>query len=98
MRLSSCIGYFPDDFELNWARKRGFMSADGFKFKGSNNMSRDDCATKCLSNCSCIAFAITNKNNNTACEIWSRGSKFIEDNNNTDARYISVWEPKGKSA
>ncbi|KAL9460493.1 hypothetical protein AB3S75_003654 [Citrus x aurantiifolia] len=96
VRLSSCIGYFPDDFELNWARKRGFMSADGFKFKGSNNMSRDDCATKCLSNCSCIAFAITNKNNNTACEIWSRGSKFIEDHNNTDARYISVWEPKEK--
>ncbi|KAK9232015.1 hypothetical protein WN943_022257 [Citrus x changshan-huyou] len=95
VRLSSCIGYFPDDFELNWARKRGFMSVDGFKFKGSNNTSRDDCATKCLSNCSCIAFAITNENNNTACEIWSRGSKFIEDNNNTDARYISVWEPKG---
>ncbi|KDO56866.1 hypothetical protein CISIN_1g046791mg [Citrus sinensis] len=95
VRLSSCKGYFLDDFELNWARKRGFMSVDGFKFKGSNNMSRDDCATKCLSNCSCIAFAITNKNNNTACEIWSRGSKFIEDNNNTDARYISVWEPKG---
>ncbi|GAY51187.1 hypothetical protein CUMW_132360 [Citrus unshiu] len=94
VRLSSCIGYFPDDFELNWARKRGFMSVDGFKFKGSNNTSRDDCATKCLSNCSCIAFAITNENNNTACEIWSRGSKFIEDNNNTDARYISVWEPK----
>ncbi|KDO37222.1 hypothetical protein CISIN_1g045212mg, partial [Citrus sinensis] len=74
VRLSSCIGYFPDDFELNWARKRGFMSVDGFKFKGSNNTSRDDCATKCLSNCSCIAFAITNENNNTACEIWSRGS------------------------
>ncbi|KAJ0076148.1 hypothetical protein Patl1_34174 [Pistacia atlantica] len=58
--------------------KAGFMSGEGFKFKESDNMTLDDCKAKCMKNCSCVALASTNSKNNTGCEIWSRGTKFVD--------------------
>ncbi|KAK0596029.1 hypothetical protein LWI29_012095 [Acer saccharum] len=62
------------DFNL----KYGFMFGDGFMFKESDNMTSIDCQLKCQNNCSCFAYATTNRENDTGCEIWSRGTKFIE--------------------
>lgn len=59
--------------------KTVFIYNDGFKFNGSNNMSLFDCQAKCLANCSCVAYASSNKNNKTGCEIWSRVEGFSED-------------------
>ncbi|TXG69082.1 hypothetical protein EZV62_004017 [Acer yangbiense] len=79
--------------------KFGLMSyGDGTKFKESDNMTLDDCRFKCYQNCSCVAFAATNTENKTGCEIWSRGTKFIKSQTD-DSRiiYLEV-QPKGKSA
>ncbi|KAI9159616.1 hypothetical protein LWI28_000273 [Acer negundo] len=62
------------DFNLSY----GFMSGDGFKFKKSDNMTSIDCQLKRQNNCSCFAHATTNGENDTGCEIWSRGTKFIK--------------------
>uniref|UniRef100_A0A7N2LPV5 Apple domain-containing protein n=1 Tax=Quercus lobata TaxID=97700 RepID=A0A7N2LPV5_QUELO len=42
---------------------------DGFKFNEGDNLTLMDCKAKCLSNCSCVAYASTNEENQTGCEI-----------------------------
>ncbi|XP_075667716.1 G-type lectin S-receptor-like serine/threonine-protein kinase CES101 [Castanea sativa] len=46
---------------------------DGFKFNEGRNLTLMDCKAKCLNNCSCVAYASTNEENQTGCEIWSTG-------------------------
>ncbi|KAK4590315.1 hypothetical protein RGQ29_020745 [Quercus rubra] len=46
---------------------------DGFKFNEGDNLTLMDCKAKCLNNCSCVAYASTNEENQTGCEIWSTG-------------------------
>ncbi|KAK0597150.1 hypothetical protein LWI29_022259 [Acer saccharum] len=75
----------------NFEIKSGLMSSvDGTKFRKSDNMTLYDCRIKCYRNCSCVAFAFTNRENYTRCEIWSRGAKFIKSHTD-DARNIR-WE------
>ncbi|TXG69068.1 hypothetical protein EZV62_004003 [Acer yangbiense] len=64
----------------------GFMSGGGIKFRESDNMTLADCRQKCYKNCSCVAYAATNRANDTGCEVWSRGTEFIEsyDGNNRE--------------
>ncbi|TXG69078.1 hypothetical protein EZV62_004013 [Acer yangbiense] len=75
--------------------KFGLMSSvDGTKFRESDNMTLYDCGLKCYQNCSCVAYTATNRENETGCEIWSRGTKFIKSHIN-DSRYIYFEvEPK----
>ncbi|KAK0598091.1 hypothetical protein LWI29_031569 [Acer saccharum] len=75
--------------------KFGLMSfVDGTKFRESDNMTLYDCGLKCYQNCSCVAYAAANRENETGCEIWSRGTKFIKSHIN-DSRYIYFEvEPK----
>lgn len=77
------------DFQIKW----GNMSGSGFKFKDSDKMTLNECGLKCLNNCSCVAYAATNLNNNTGCEIWSKGAKFQE-LNSFYGRPISIHETK----
>ncbi|KAK0596135.1 hypothetical protein LWI29_013090 [Acer saccharum] len=73
--------------------KSGLMSSvDGTKFRESDNMTLHDCRLKCYKNCSCVAFAATNTENKTGCEIWSRGTKFIKSHTD-DSRtiYLEFW-------
>jgi len=44
---------------------------DGLKFNEGDNLT--DCKAKCLNNCFCVAYASTNEENQTGCEIWSTG-------------------------
>ncbi|KAL4626494.1 hypothetical protein ACB092_05G100200 [Castanea dentata] len=46
---------------------------DGFKFNEGGNLTLMDCKAKCLNNCSCVAYASTNEEDQTGCEIWSTG-------------------------
>ena len=46
-------------------------STNGFKFNESDNLTIVDCQAKCLNNCSCIAYASTNEDDDAGCEIWS---------------------------
>ncbi|KAI9162427.1 hypothetical protein LWI28_027228 [Acer negundo] len=46
--------------------KFGLMSSvDGTKFRESDNMTLYDCGLKCYQNCSCVAYAATNRANDT---------------------------------
>ncbi|KAJ0076319.1 hypothetical protein Patl1_34171 [Pistacia atlantica] len=69
---------YCEEGNVNFHSREGFMSGEGFKFKEIDNMTLDDCQAKCMKNCSCVAFASANSNNNTGCEIWSRGTKFVD--------------------
>ncbi|TXG69069.1 hypothetical protein EZV62_004004 [Acer yangbiense] len=72
----------------------GMMSGDGTKFRESDNMTLDDCRLKCYMNCSCVAYAATNRENDTGCEIWSRGTAFIESNDgNSREIYVEYKHP-----
>ncbi|KAM4111471.1 hypothetical protein ACJW30_05G070100 [Castanea mollissima] len=46
---------------------------DGFKFNEGDNLTLTYCEAKCLNNCSCVAYASTNEENQIGCEIWSTG-------------------------
>nr|XP_023904503.1 G-type lectin S-receptor-like serine/threonine-protein kinase CES101 [Quercus suber] len=70
---------------------------DGFKFNEGDNLTLMDCKAKCLNNCSCVAYASTNEENQTGCEIWSTGPGIAS----TDASmrrtiYILEWKRKKK--
>ncbi|KAK0598580.1 hypothetical protein LWI29_036029 [Acer saccharum] len=80
--------------------KTGLMSGGGIKFRESDNMTLDDCRLKCSKNCSCVAYAATNRENETGCEIWSRGTQFIESNDgNSREIYVeSIYPGKRKYA
>ncbi|XP_030968792.1 G-type lectin S-receptor-like serine/threonine-protein kinase CES101 isoform X1 [Quercus lobata] len=56
-----------------FSRLFGSWHDDGFKFNEGDNLTLMDCKTKCLNNCSCVAYASTNEENQTGCEIWSTG-------------------------
>ena len=78
--------------------KFGLMSSvDGTKFRESDNMTFDDCQFKCYQNCSCVAYAPTNTENDTGCEIWSRGTKFIKSHTDDSRTIYLEVQPKGKS-
>ncbi|KAK2654857.1 hypothetical protein Ddye_014713 [Dipteronia dyeriana] len=70
----------------------GLMSGGGIKFRESDNMTLYDCRLKCIKICSCVAYAATNTKNDTGCEVWSRGTEFMESYDG-NARKIFV-EPK----
>ncbi|OMO66736.1 hypothetical protein COLO4_30394 [Corchorus olitorius] len=54
----------------------GSMSTSGFKFSESENLTLYDCEAKCLSNCSCVAYASASDKLKTGCEIWSSEANF----------------------
>ncbi|CAK7356682.1 unnamed protein product [Dovyalis caffra] len=55
------------------SRQVGSVSGDEFKFDENEKLTINDCREKCLRNCSCVAYASTNKNNEgIGCQIWSR--------------------------
>ena len=58
-----------------FSRVFGSPHDDGFKFNEGDNLTLMDCKAKCLNNCSCVAYASTNEENQTGCEIWSTGPR-----------------------
>ena len=58
-----------------FSRVFGSWHDDGFKFNEGDNLTLMDCKAKCFNNCSCVAYASTNEENQTGCEIWSTGPR-----------------------
>ncbi|KAK9162637.1 hypothetical protein Syun_003539 [Stephania yunnanensis] len=52
------------------------------------NASRSDCMDKCMSNCSCVAYAMADSTDQIGCLFWSDGSRFIKDNELDDVFYV----------
>ncbi|KAK9167127.1 hypothetical protein Scep_002318 [Stephania cephalantha] len=52
------------------------------------NASRSDCMDMCMSNCSCVAYAMANSTDQIGCLFWSDGSRFIKDNELDDVFYV----------
>ena len=61
---------------------------DGFEFNEGDNLTLLDCKFKCLNNCSCVAFASTNEDTQTGCEIWSTPVIFGPHSNVTRTIYF----------
>ncbi|VFQ97803.1 unnamed protein product [Cuscuta campestris] len=57
----------------------GHMSSDSVKVYETENLGGQCCETICWNNCSCQAHAPVNQANNSGCQIWLKGSRFIED-------------------
>lgn len=70
----------------------GSMSSAGFRFNENDSMTIEDCKVKCLSNCSCFAYAATNDDDDTGCEIWISRAFFGE---TYDGRLIYILPSKG---
>ncbi|KAK9161933.1 hypothetical protein Syun_002835 [Stephania yunnanensis] len=47
-----------------------------------------DCDMKCRNNCSCIAYASTNPDDQTGCQFWYIGSKFVENSESRQEIYL----------
>ncbi|GMY20995.1 G-type lectin S-receptor-like serine/threonine-protein kinase CES101, partial [Fagus crenata] len=60
---------------------------DGFRFDEGDNLTLMDCKSKCLKNCSCVAYASTNQDAQTGCQIWWR-SHFLSDSNSPRTIYV----------
>ncbi|KAK2654859.1 hypothetical protein Ddye_014715 [Dipteronia dyeriana] len=90
------LSYKDDMFKSGFMYKHGFMSGDGMKFKENDDMILRDCELKCLNNCSCFAYALTDEENQNGCEIWSRGTRFIESNANNSRKIYMQVKPKEK--
>ena len=68
---------------------------DGFKFNEGDNLTLLGFKFKCWNNCSCVAFASTNEDTETGCEIWSAPVIFGPHSNVT--RKIYFFQASGKS-
>lgn len=82
-KLPSCNSAFKDKriFYQQILCQHGLMSKPGFIFIGSKNLTIQDCRIKCLSDCNCLAYAATNDQDSTGCEIWTTRAKFRNDSN-----------------
>ncbi|GKV43371.1 hypothetical protein SLEP1_g50671 [Rubroshorea leprosula] len=72
----------------------GIMSTDGFRFNESDNLTFHDCRDKCLLNCSCFAYATTNIEDDTGCEIWSSSGIFRETKYDAPGQTIYILRSK----
>ncbi|RDX63218.1 Acidic endochitinase, partial [Mucuna pruriens] len=54
----------------------GYMATAGFVVSESESI-RQCCEVICRNNCSCDAYAPLNFVNNTGCQLWSKGARFI---------------------
>ncbi|KAK9096364.1 hypothetical protein Sjap_021861 [Stephania japonica] len=59
------------------------------------NASRSDCESKCISNCSCVAYTMANSIFQIGCYFWSDGSQFTENNGPYDDIYV-LRDPVGR--
>ncbi|XP_060973571.1 G-type lectin S-receptor-like serine/threonine-protein kinase CES101 isoform X2 [Cannabis sativa] len=75
-KLPSCRSSSLDNDKF--VSKVGAMSGTVFKFNEKDNLTIFDCWEKCLKDCSCVAYASTNDDIGTGCEIWSKDSTFTD--------------------
>ncbi|KAK0598754.1 hypothetical protein LWI29_037675 [Acer saccharum] len=64
---------------LDFNLKYGFMPGDGFKFKESDKMTSIDFELKCQNNCSCYAYATTNRENDIGYLTADQSSQLLPD-------------------
>ncbi|GLT46119.1 hypothetical protein SLA2020_198990 [Shorea laevis] len=95
LNLPECRGTIRLDhgFRYGFARQ-GIMFTDGFGFYESDNLTLDDCWAKCLLNCSCFAYAATNIEDQTGCEIWTSSGIFRETKSDAPGRTIYIIRSK----
>ncbi|KAJ4718137.1 putative Receptor protein kinase [Melia azedarach] len=75
----------------SFEQRTGSMDAEGFEFKQSDGYILT-CEEKCLTNCSCVAYATTETSNGTlSCQIWSKGTNFLESPRDKSAREIFLF-------
>lgn len=83
----------PEDI-FKFRAHAGYISYNGlFEYSVSENLTLQDCKAKCLSSCSCAAYASKYKDG-TGCEIWSSTAGFRRTNSD-DQRQIYFID-KGK--
>ncbi|TKY58884.1 hydrolase [Spatholobus suberectus] len=62
-----------------FVERLGYMATDGFVVSENKSIGRQCCEVICRNNCSCEAYAPLDFVNNTGCQLWSKGTKFIKD-------------------
>ncbi|KAK7847337.1 g-type lectin s-receptor-like serine/threonine-protein kinase ces101 [Quercus suber] len=72
-----CVAQLPECRSTNDTFSS--LTIEGLKFSEGENLTHKDCEAKCLKNCSCVAYASTNEENQTICEIWSKGGLVLTD-------------------
>ncbi|KAK7859327.1 g-type lectin s-receptor-like serine/threonine-protein kinase ces101, partial [Quercus suber] len=65
---------------------------EGLMFDEGDNLTLMDCEAKCLNNCSCVAYASTNPDAQTGCEIWSTTIPLSD-----GVHYALTWKNKPRA-
>ncbi|KHN28254.1 G-type lectin S-receptor-like serine/threonine-protein kinase CES101 [Glycine soja] len=68
----------------------GYMAKEGFVASESKSIDMQCCEVICRNNCSCEAYAPLNFVNNTGCQFWGKGTKFIKDSGGNFKRVYFV--------
>ncbi|GLT46103.1 hypothetical protein SLA2020_198860 [Shorea laevis] len=95
LNLPECRGTIrlDDDFRYRFGRQ-GIMVTNGFRFNESDILTLDDCRAKGLLNCSCFAYATTNIEDGTVCEIWTSSGILRETKPDAPGRTIYIVRSK----
>lgn len=75
------------------------LTKDRFNFNEGENLTIMDCEAKCFNNCSCLAYASTNLDFQTGCQIWSTRPSTATNYSEGDDMYkvIHLLEVRGKT-
>ncbi|CAO2838516.1 unnamed protein product [Amaranthus hypochondriacus] len=72
-------------------RTRGDTLSEGLKYTSTNwILGKADCETKCLSLCSCVAYASIYPNG-TGCELWMNRTQLVEDGYTSTYGYREIY-------
>ncbi|KAK7400912.1 hypothetical protein VNO78_12221 [Psophocarpus tetragonolobus] len=74
----------------DFVERFGYMATDGFVVSESKGTGKQCCEVMCRNNCSCDAYAPLNFVNDTGCQLWSKGTKFIKDSGGNFKRVYFV--------
>ncbi|KAJ1388785.1 Serine-threonine/tyrosine-protein kinase, catalytic domain [Sesbania bispinosa] len=64
--------------ENGFVERLGYLASTGFVVSRSQGIGRLCCEVICRNNCSCEAYAPLDFVNNTGCQIWSKGTRFVK--------------------
>ena len=76
--------------DIPGCRMSEYFSQYYFKFNEGENLTIVDCKAKCFNNCSCVAYASTNLDFQTGCQIWSTRPSTAGNYSESDMYNINV--------
>ncbi|KAF7814276.1 G-type lectin S-receptor-like serine/threonine-protein kinase CES101 [Senna tora] len=99
IRSTSGCGDDDDESSNGFVEGFGYMTRESYKVYESGNLGVLCCEMICRRNCSCVGYAIVNEVDDSGCQIWGRGSTFLQDSGaNGKPIYVLQHNYKGNTS